>query len=87
MKYNLRICDGQHVIQESGMVVVGMSKKDVLDILGQDTRFPKTLQEVRIAFHIAGVNQHISALVKTDEVVVDDPIAEIVKHVKLFIWN
>ena len=80
MKNNFRIRDGQHVIQESGMVIVGMGKKDVLDVLGRNACLLKPFQKVRIAFHVAGINQHISSFVQANEVVVGDPIAEVIDH-------
>ena len=78
MKYHLGIRDGQHVIQESGMVIMGMGKKDVFNFFRRDTILFQLLREPLEAVGISCIDQDISALVQTDEVVVDDPIAEVI---------
>ena len=78
MKYHLGIRDGQHIIQESGMVIVGMGQKHILDFFRCDTCLFLLLRETLEAVGISCVNQDISVLVQTDEVVVNDPIAEVI---------
>ena len=85
VKNHLGIRDGQHVIQESGMVIVGMGQKHILDFLWCNTSLFQLLREALEAVGISCVNQDISALIQTDEIVVDDPIAEVVDHWPLLV--
>ena len=80
VKNHLGIRDGQHVIQESGMVIVGMGQKYILDFFGCDASLFQLFRETLEAVGISCVDQDISALIHTDEVIVGDPIAEVIDH-------
>ena len=80
VKNHLGIRESQNVIQESSMVIVGMGKKDVFNFFWRDTSLFQLLRETLEAVGISCIDQDISALIQTDEVVIDDPIAEVIDH-------
>jgi hypothetical protein len=76
------------IVQETGVVIVGMRQKDEFDFAWLNIEFLKFTLETGKAVLVAGVNENI-AFIGLDKVVVDDSVAEIVnrlhnKNYKLF---
>ena len=76
---HLRVRRGQDLVEKARVVVMGVGEKNEFDLFRVDIVLPEHLQKMREAPVVPGVNEDI-AEVGGDQIIVDDPAAEIADH-------